>query len=174
MKHLSLAKLDRSAQNQLPGFDDLIARLQLSPESGQIWLGGKRMFMLHLSAFGALRRELIESLGVDQARGLLTRMGYLAGSKDAELVNTLRKDGSVYDAFVIGPQLHAMQGVVRVEPVVVDVDVAQGRFYTVVFMVGSRWRMKPTLRITAWRRSLYAGCKLVMHPGLAAHFLAGA
>lgn len=137
MKHLSLAKLDRSAQNQLPGFDDLIARLQLSPESGQIWLGGKRMFMLHLSAFGALRRELIESLGVDQARGLLTRMGYLAGSKDAELVNNLRKDGSVYDAFVIGPQLHAMQGVVRVEPVVVDVDVAQGRFYTEFLWWGS-------------------------------------
>lgn len=137
MKHLPLDNLERLVQNQLPGFDDLIARLQLSPESGQIWLGGKRMFMLHLSAFGALRRELIESLGVDQARGLLTRMGYLAGSKDAELVNTLRKDGSVYDAFVIGPQLHAMQGVVRVEPVVVDVDVAQGRFYTEFLWWGS-------------------------------------
>lgn len=124
-------------EKQLPGFEDLIARLQLTPESGQIWLDGKRMFMLHLSAFSALRRELIESLGVDQARGLLTRMGYLAGSKDAELVNTLRKDSSVYDAFVIGPQLHALEGVVRVEPVAVDVDVARGRFYTEFLWWGS-------------------------------------
>lgn len=88
------------------------------------------MFMLHLSAFGALRRELIESLGIDQARGLLTRMGHLAGSRDAELVNTVRKESSVYDAFSIGPQLHALEGVVRAEPLIVDVDVARGHFYT--------------------------------------------
>jgi DNA-binding NtrC family response regulator len=95
------------------------------------------MFMLHLSAFSALRRELIDSLGIDRARGLLTRMGYLAGSKDAELVNKVRKDSSVYDAFSIGPQLHALEGVVRVEPVVVDVDVARGRFYTEFLWWGS-------------------------------------
>lgn len=136
MKSASLINQERQ-EKQLPGFEDLIARLQLTPESGQIWLDGKRMFMLHLSAFSALRRELIESLGVDQARGLLTRMGYLAGSKDAELVNTLRKDSSVYDAFVIGPQLHALEGVVRVEPVAVDVDVARGRFYTEFLWWGS-------------------------------------
>jgi DNA-binding NtrC family response regulator len=122
---------------QLPGFDDLIARLHLAPESGQIWLDGKRMFMLHLSAFGALRRELIESLGIDRARGLLTRMGYLAGSKDAELVNSVRKESSVYDAFSIGPQLHALEGVVKVEPVSVEVDVARGRFYTEFLWWGS-------------------------------------
>lgn len=85
--------------------------------------------MLHLSAFSALRRELIESLGIDHARGLLTRMGYLAGSRDAEIVTTLRKEETELDAFYVGPQLHAVEGVVRAEPVIVEVDVARGRFY---------------------------------------------
>ncbi|MFZ2628809.1 MAG: XylR N-terminal domain-containing protein, partial [Rugosibacter sp.] len=121
MRPTTHKKLPKNIQGvRVPGFDDLVSRLHLAPETGQIWLDGKRMFMLHLSAFGALRRELIESLGIDQARGLLTRMGHQSGSRDAELVNTLRKGSNVYDAFSIGPQLHAVEGVVRVEPITLD------------------------------------------------------
>ena len=127
--HNTAKKIIPASAFQLPKLDDLVARLQLSPETGHIWLDGKRMFMLHLSAFSALRRELIESLGIDHARGLLTRMGYLAGSRDAEIVTTLRKEETVLDAFYVGPQLHAVEGLVRAEPVVVEVDVARGRFY---------------------------------------------
>ena len=133
MRYTTHKKIAENVQNvRLPDFDDLVSRLRLAPETGHIWLDGKRMFMLHLSAFGALRRELIESLGIDQARGLLTRMGHQSGSRDAELVNTLRKGSNVYDAFSIGPQLHAVEGVVRVEPVTLDIDVARGRFYAEV------------------------------------------
>jgi DNA-binding NtrC family response regulator/predicted hydrocarbon binding protein len=133
MRPTTHKKLPKNIQGaRLPSFDDLVSRLHLAPETGQIWLDGKRMFMLHLSAFGALRRELIESLGIDQARGLLTRMGHQSGSRDAELVNTLRKGSNVYDAFSIGPQLHAVEGVVRVEPITLDIDVARGRFYAEV------------------------------------------
>ena len=38
---------------------------------------------------GSLRREMIESLGMDVARGLFTRMGYQAGTYDAQMA---RKD----------------------------------------------------------------------------------
>jgi transcriptional regulator with GAF, ATPase, and Fis domain len=127
--HTAAKKIIPTPNFQLTKLDDLVARLRLSPETGHIWLDGKRMFMLHLSAFSALRRELIESLGIDHARGLLTRMGYLAGSRDAEIVATLRKEGAELDAFYVGPQLHSIEGVVRAEPVAVEIDVARGRFY---------------------------------------------
>src|SRR6266446_4861752 len=69
-----------------PDIADLMSRLHFSPGDGRIWLDDQRMVLVHTSAMGVLRRELIESLGIDRARGLLTRMGYNSGTRDAELV----------------------------------------------------------------------------------------
>jgi len=67
------------------------ARLHFSPADGRIWLDDQRMLLIHSSALGVLRRELIESLGIDRARGLLTRMGYHAGSRDAQMARRVRR-----------------------------------------------------------------------------------
>ncbi|GAC1620081.1 MAG: sigma-54-dependent Fis family transcriptional regulator [Nevskia sp.] len=98
---------------------DLLSRVQFLPERGRILLDDQRMLLLHCSALGVLRRELIESLGIDQARGLLTRIGYNSGSHDAELAHKLR------DA----AQLHMLEGSVRVEPVSMEIDPEKGRFF---------------------------------------------
>ena len=60
--------------------------LFFSPEDGRIWLNDQRMLLLHSSSFGALRREVIERLGLEQARGLFTRTGYASGARDARLI----------------------------------------------------------------------------------------
>ncbi|MGQ0618699.1 MAG: sigma 54-interacting transcriptional regulator [Panacagrimonas sp.] len=109
--------------------EDLLSRLRFAPESGHIWLDSKRMFLLHVGAFGTLRRELIETVGPAQARGMLTRMGYQSGSRDAELAKKVRADGSYFERFSVGPQLHALEGIVLVEPVRVEVDVERGHHY---------------------------------------------
>ena len=127
-RRLRAPRLKTGALGDLPRIDDLVDRLRLSPATGHIWLDGKRVFMLHATAFGALRRELIENLGTETARGLLTRMGHLAGGRDAELARKIRKAADIADVFSIGPQMHALEGVVRVEPVLVDFDVARGHF----------------------------------------------
>ncbi len=127
-RRLRAPRLKTGALGDLPRIDDLVDRLRLSPATGHIWLDGKRVFMLHATAFGALRRELIENLGTETARGLLTRMGHLAGGRDAELAKKIRKAADIADVFSIGPQMHALEGVVRVEPVLVDFDVARGHF----------------------------------------------
>ena len=127
-RRLRAPRLKTGALGDLPRIDDLVDRLRLSPATGHIWLDGKRVFMLHATAFGALRRELIENLGTETARGLLTRMGHLAGGRDAELAKKIRKAADISDVFSIGPQMHALEGVVRVEPVLVDFDVARGHF----------------------------------------------
>ena len=77
-----------------PDLGDLLARVRFLPEEGRIWLDDQRMLLMHSSAFGVLRRELIESLGTDRARGLLTRIGYNSGAHDAKLSRRLRDRGA--------------------------------------------------------------------------------
>ncbi len=113
----------------LPDFHDLSERLKFSPQDGRIWLDDIRMMMLHAGSMGALRSELIESLGVNKARALLTRMGYVSGAQDAELAAKLRPGADFFDVFSVGPQLHSLEGIVSVEPVRLEADVAKGQFY---------------------------------------------
>lgn len=129
LKGIPLAVPDVVAELRFPAIRDLAERLHFCPADGRIWLDDRRMVLIHTEAFGSLRQELIEALGIEQARGLLTRMGYLSGSRDAGLANKVRPQVSSFDAFSVGPQLHALEGIVLVEPVRVEIDSAQGRYY---------------------------------------------
>lgn len=128
-KIASLDLMEHVRVSALPDITDLSERLHFNPAEGRIWLDDSRMILLRTQAFGALRQELIESLGIESARGLMTRMGYLAGTKDAALVPKVRQGASQADMFMVGPQLHGLEGVVRVEPVRLEIDSATGRFY---------------------------------------------
>ena len=77
---------------------NLRSRLRFNIEKGQIWLDENRMLLMHAKAFGALRQQLWESLGSQRAKGLLFRMGFVAGQNDAELAATLYGEGDDYDA----------------------------------------------------------------------------
>ncbi|MCG8504386.1 MAG: sigma 54-interacting transcriptional regulator [Sphingomonadales bacterium] len=114
---------------KFPEIDDLASRLKFSPSTGHIWLDDRRMILMHTPSIGALRRELIETLGLEEARALLTRTGYASGASDAELAAKVRADMKVFDAFSVGPQLHALEGIVKVECQAFDVDVERGKFY---------------------------------------------
>ena len=109
--------------------EDLRARVHFCPETGQIWLHEHRMLLVHAEAQALLRKELIDSLGMDRARGLLTRMGYASGLRDAELARTRAEDCSDLDAFMTGPQLHTLEGIVHVTPVRLELDRTSGSFY---------------------------------------------
>jgi DNA-binding NtrC family response regulator len=109
--------------------DDLRSRVHFCPRTGQIWLHEHRMLLVHAEAQALLRKELIDSLGIDRARGLLTRMGYASGVRDAELARTRSQDCSDAEAFMTGPQLHTLEGIVQVTPVRLELDRMAGRFY---------------------------------------------
>ncbi|SIR79913.1 regulatory protein, Fis family [Sphaerotilus natans] len=108
--------------------DELVSRLHFDAAEGRIWLGEQRMLLLHNSTMGVLRQELIEGLGLDRARGLITRIGYHCGAHDAELARHLHPQGASADAVCIGPQLHMLEGVARVEKVRLEVDQEAGHF----------------------------------------------
>ncbi len=109
--------------------DDLRSRVHFCPRTGQIWLHEHRMLLVHAEAQASLRKELIDTLGMDRARGLLTRMGYASGLRDAELARTRSQDCSDVEAFMTGPQLHTLEGIVQVTPVKLQLDRMAGRFY---------------------------------------------
>lgn len=109
--------------------EDLRARVHFCADTGQIWLHEHRMLLVHAEAQAALRKELIDTLGMDRAQGLLIRMGYASGARDAELTSTRAKDLSDLEAFMTGPQLHTLEGIVRVTPVKLELDRKSGHFY---------------------------------------------
>jgi DNA-binding NtrC family response regulator len=106
--------------------NDLRARVHFSAETGQIWLHEHRMLLVHAEALASLRKELIDTLGTERAKGVLLRMGYTSGRRDAELARAMGGDDA--EAFMTGPRLHALEGVVRVTPIRVELDRAAGRF----------------------------------------------
>jgi DNA-binding NtrC family response regulator len=87
------------------------------------------MLLVHAEAQATLRKELIDTLGMDRARGLLTRMGYASGVRDAELARERAQTASDLDAFMTGPRLHTLEGIVRVTPVRIELDRMAGKFY---------------------------------------------
>jgi len=114
----------------MPQIGDLAERLHFSPDNGRIWLDNRRMLLIDSYSMGALRIELIEALGIKTARGLLTRMGYSCGTRDAQLAMKVRGDKEdLMERFLAGPQLHALEGIVIVEPVKLDIDITKGKFY---------------------------------------------
>lgn len=105
------------SQHTHPTVADISECLFFSPGDGRIWLQDQRMILLHSEALGSLRRELIDSIGLDKARGLLTRAGYVSGARDARLVRQQWPDAEPTAAAMAGTRLHALEGVVQVEVV---------------------------------------------------------
>ncbi|MGE5492432.1 MAG: sigma 54-interacting transcriptional regulator [Actinomycetota bacterium] len=111
-----------------PESGDLRKLIRFSETDGSIWLAENRMVLMHTAALGAMRKELIDSVGKEQARRILTRMGYASGIRDAELAKRIRSGMDAREAFFTGPQLHMLEGVVCVKPVRLEMDIESGRF----------------------------------------------
>lgn len=111
---LSSAGSDRWSADSQPTLADISECLYFSPGDGRIWLNDQRMLLLHSRAMGTLRRELIDSLGIDRARGLLTRAGYVSGAHDARLVRERWPDAEPSAILIAGTRLHTLEGMVKV------------------------------------------------------------
>ncbi len=132
----------------LPSFPpdaDLRRMLDFSSADGRIWLAGQRMLLIHTASMGALRRELIQTIGRDQTRRVFMRTGYASGQRDAALARKLRGTESVYEMFAVGPQLHMLEGAVQVTTEQFDVDIAAGRFHG-LFRWDHSWEVETMVR----------------------------
>jgi len=108
---------------------DLRDSFSFDPANADIRLGNRRMLLVDDLGLGLMRRELIQSLGYQRARGVMSRIGYGIGIADAQFAQGLRRDSNLIDVYKAGPQLHALKGAVRVEELAFDADFEAGHFY---------------------------------------------
>jgi DNA-binding NtrC family response regulator/predicted hydrocarbon binding protein len=119
---------EKSAIN-FPDIGDLASLIQFQAQEGRIWLGEQRGVLMTLAALASFRRELFDTLGFERTKGFFMRLGYQNGLKDAELALKIRPNASPQDRFLAGPQLHMLRGMVKVEPIKLEIDLETGHFY---------------------------------------------
>jgi len=100
---------------KFPQLRELAARLRFSPDEGRIWMDKRRVALVQADTFADLRSELIAMLGVDMTRGLLTRIYYAAGQRDAMDALKTAPDKSMSEILATGGMLHALHGYVLPE-----------------------------------------------------------
>lgn len=112
-----------------PDAQDLTGQLKFQTAQGKIWLGEQRVLLMTLPALATFRMEVLQILGMERTKAFFMRLGYTNGISDAELARKLRPDGSDMDMFMAGPQLHMLRGMVKAEPIKVELDRKTGHFY---------------------------------------------
>src|SRR5262249_5641037 len=92
----------------------LLELLKADEESGVIRFKHRRMLIFDADAIGLLRQELVETLGLERARHILTRLRYACGYRDALRSKELFDWQSDDDWWAAGPRLHQLEGIVQV------------------------------------------------------------
>lgn len=96
---------------------DLREMLDFEPRGGVIRFAGDRAVLFNTVALGLLRRELVETLGLVTARGILTRFGYAHGWRTAEALKTRVSVGLRTRVAPGGRSRPPVAGLLRYEPV---------------------------------------------------------
>jgi DNA-binding NtrC family response regulator/predicted hydrocarbon binding protein len=109
-----------------PGELKLLELLKADEESGVIRFKHRRMLIFDADAMGLLRKELVETLGLERARRILTRFGYACGYRDALTSKELFDWQSDADWLAAGPRLHQMEGIVQTRQLRLQMDKGGG------------------------------------------------
>ena len=91
-------------------------------------MNSEPMIKIPSSAFGALRRELIDTLGSERAKGFLRRYGWNCGVTDTLQLQE-REWENPKDLILAGPRIHTLNGHVQVEPIDCEVDFDKGTLH---------------------------------------------
>jgi two-component system response regulator HydG len=104
----------------------LLELINVDEDAGTIHFKNRRMLFLDADALGFLRKEMIESLGRDQARRLLMRFGYARGYRNALAMRQWFNWKSDEDLWIAGAKLHGLEGSVKVNPIHAEIDRENG------------------------------------------------
>ncbi len=107
--------------------EDLRLEELVSFDNGRLNFQGRRLVLHDMHAMAQFRRDLVNSLGDDEARRILTRFGYCWGQNDAAAMKRVFEWTSVEELVLAGPRLHALQGVARVVVESLEIN-DEGRF----------------------------------------------
>src|SRR3954469_12033901 len=102
--------------------------VEFRPDQGIIRLHEQRVVLLSAAAMGLLRKELIDTLGLETARRLFLRFGYADGYHDAVSLRDRSNWGNPLEGLRAGVVLHSLEGIVRAEITKLEHDAVPGRF----------------------------------------------
>ena len=86
--------------------------LDFRPDQGIIRLHEQRVVILSAAAMGLLRKELVDTLGLDTARRVLLRFGFADGYHDAVSMRDRSHWTTPVDGLRSGAILHSLEGIV--------------------------------------------------------------
>jgi DNA-binding NtrC family response regulator len=125
-----MGRPDMTAPRSLPDLSHfhLAEVLDFRPDQGIIRLHEQRVVLLSAAAMGLMRKELIDTLGVETARCLFLRFGYADGYHDAVSLRDRSRWTTPLDGLRAGIVLHGLEGIVRAEIEKLEHDAASGHF----------------------------------------------
>ncbi|HJR60459.1 MAG TPA: sigma-54-dependent Fis family transcriptional regulator [Vicinamibacterales bacterium] len=107
----------------------LAEMVEFRPDQGIIRLHEQRVVLLSAVALGLMRKELIDTLGLETARRLFLRFGFADGYHDAVSLRDRSKWSNPLEGLHAGIVLHRLEGIVRAEIIALEHDAAAGRFH---------------------------------------------
>jgi two-component system, NtrC family, response regulator HydG len=139
---ISLAEASRSAKKlrekgafselesgAAPTLKDLTEALHFALGDGRIWLNDQRVVLMQAKALGRLRQEIIDAFGVESAKALFMRVGYMQGVRDAELIQKRFPTKDLTHALAAGPRVHTLEGFVKVTTKHFEYDLRKGTYF---------------------------------------------
>ena len=105
--------------------------LKFDFEQGITSFRDTRLVLLDVNALGLLRQNLINELGMEEARHIFLRFGYQQGFSDFMQCNLSYEFESDTELFAAGPVLHTWEGIVKASLSEMKFDRTQGSGYFV-------------------------------------------
>lgn len=128
-KMVSRGAFDELDTGASPTLSELTEALHFALGDGRIWLNDQRMVLMQAQVLGRLRQEIIDDCGVEAAKGMFMRVGYMQGVRDAELVLKRFPNQSLTQALAAGPRVHTLEGFVKVTTRHFNFDGMKGTYF---------------------------------------------
>lgn len=113
---------------------DFSNELRFNPEKGITSFRNTRLVIFDTNAIGLLRNNIIKQVGMENARRLFLRFGYMNGYADFMHIKMNYEFDSETDLIASGPVLRAWEGVVGATPKEIVFDHNKQTFF-----MRSRW-----------------------------------
>lgn len=115
----------------------LIDFLNYYKQDGESFLKEQRMMITSVDAWGVLRKDLIETLGVERAKRFLLRYGRHCGRVEAKMLKNMFDWKDDLEWLLAGTHMHKITGRTFSNLIKFDADIQEGKFDVEGFWVDS-------------------------------------
>ena len=104
----------------------------ISFNEGQLDIHGRRLVIHDMRAFAQFRKDLIDMIGLDQARRILTRFGNFWGQADASAMKRIFEWDNIEELIIAGTRIHTLQGVAKI--LVKSLSIENDKFFMEIIL----------------------------------------